>query len=102
MSESQSSTPSPDEKPPSVQGPEVDAPYSRLAIIAFVMAFVMSFVGGILGLVALSQIARTHERGRGLAIAAIVVGFASLVLYVVMILLGLAFAGALRSDFGDF
>jgi len=47
---------------------------STLAILALVAAFVASSVGVVLGVVALAQVRRTGEAGRGLAIAAIVIG----------------------------
>lgn len=75
-------------------------PYNVMAIIAFVMAFVFSVVGAILGFVALSQIRRTGERGGGLAIAAIVIGFAELLIAIVIVVIGftvLGTAGTSRS-----
>ncbi|HHW50059.1 MAG TPA: DUF4190 domain-containing protein [Pseudoclavibacter sp.] len=46
-----------------------------LAVVAFIVTLVVSnLIGMILGIIALRQITRTGERGRGLAIAAIVVG----------------------------
>lgn len=47
---------------------------STLAILAFVAAFVASVVGVVLGILALVQLRASGESGRGLAIAAIVVG----------------------------
>lgn len=47
---------------------------SVLAILSLVAAFVASPVGVVLGIVALVRIPRAGETGRGLAIAAIVVG----------------------------
>ncbi|MET3175964.1 UNVERIFIED_ORG: hypothetical protein ABIB52_003837 [Arthrobacter sp. UYCu721] len=47
-----------------------------LAIAAFVSSFFIGATGVILGFIALNQIRTTGERGRGLAIAALVVGSA--------------------------
>lgn len=48
---------------------------NTLAIVAFVIALVFSnLIGLILGIVALNQIKKTGEKGRGLAIASIVIG----------------------------
>lgn len=47
---------------------------STLSIVGFVLAFVVNIVGLVVSIVALVQIGRTGERGRGLAIAGIVVG----------------------------
>jgi len=44
-----------------------------LAIVAFVCAFLVNTAGGILGLVALKQIGRSGEAGRGLAIASVII-----------------------------
>lgn len=54
--------------------------YNILAIIGFIASFFVSVVGIVLGFIALSQIKRTGEKGRGLAIAAIVIGFAALII----------------------
>lgn len=55
------------------------APVARrtntLSILALVAAFVVSVAGVVLGIIALAQVRRTGEAGRGLAIAAIVIGF---------------------------
>ncbi len=58
-----------------------------LAVAAFVLAFVFFPVGFVLGIVALSQIRRTGEDGRGLAIGAVVVS--SVVGLLVVALIGL-------------
>lgn len=54
---------------------EHKARINTLAIIALICAFTLNIVGGILGIVALRQVNRTEEQGRGLALAAIIVGF---------------------------
>ena len=54
---------------------EVARRTNTLAILSLVAAFVASFVGVVLGIVALLQIRRSGEAGRGLAIAAIIIGF---------------------------
>lgn len=50
----------------------VDAPVNRVAIVAIIAAFALPLAGVVLGLLALSQVRRTGERGRGLASAATV------------------------------
>lgn len=47
---------------------------NTLSIAGFVLAFVANVVGLVVSVIALVQIGRTGERGRGLAIAGIVVG----------------------------
>jgi peptidyl-prolyl cis-trans isomerase B (cyclophilin B) len=49
------------------------------AIAAFVCAFLCSPLGIVFGAVALSQINRTGERGRGLAIAGLVISALSII-----------------------
>lgn len=59
------------------QHPTAPAPTDRLntlAIAGFVLAFVANIVGLVVSVVALVQISRSGERGRGLAITGIVVG----------------------------
>ncbi|WP_427007514.1 DUF4190 domain-containing protein [Pseudarthrobacter sp. H2] len=50
---------------------------NTLAIAAFVSSFIIGMTGVILGHIALTQIKTTGEGGRGLAIAALVIGYAS-------------------------
>jgi peptidyl-prolyl cis-trans isomerase B (cyclophilin B) len=51
---------------------------NTLAVLSLVFSFIVAIVGVILGHVALSQIARTGQEGRGLAITGLVVGYVSL------------------------
>lgn len=53
---------------------EVAKRTNPLAILALVAAFVASAVGVVLGFIALGQIRSSGEAGRGIAIAAIVIG----------------------------
>lgn len=46
-----------------------------LAIIGLILAIFFPLVGAIVGHVALSQIKKTGEEGRGLALAAVIVGW---------------------------
>lgn len=71
------STPQYQAPPPQHQG-DGSAPVrtNPLAIAAFVSSFLIGVTGVILGFIALNQIKTTGERGRGLAIAALVVGCA--------------------------
>jgi len=54
--------------------------HNVLAIVGFVAAFVIAPVGVVLSFVALSQIKRTGERGRGLAIAGVVLGILAIIM----------------------
>jgi uncharacterized protein YacL len=46
-----------------------------LAIVGLILAIFFPIVGAIVGHVALSQIKKTGEEGRGLALAAVIVGW---------------------------
>jgi len=68
--------------PPSYYAPTnaVDQrPFNVLSIVAFVLSIVgVSLIGVILGHIALSQLKRTGERGRGFAIAALIIGYVAI------------------------
>jgi uncharacterized membrane protein len=55
-------------------GARDQAPLNQLAVVAFVLAFFAGIVGVIIGAIALREIARTGQRGRKLAVAAILIG----------------------------
>jgi len=61
------------------------AQWNVLAIVSFVGSFVISLVGVVCGFLALRQIRRTGERGRGLATTGVVLGFVGLAVGVAMI-----------------
>ncbi len=66
-----------------------------LAIAAFVLAIVglcspIAILGLILGYVAKGQIARRNNSGEGLARAAIILGWISIVLFILLVVLGIA------------
>lgn len=62
--------------------------YNVLAIVSFVSSFFISLVAVITGHIALSQIGKTGEKGRGLAIAGLVLGYLG-ILTGIIILVGL-------------
>ena len=58
--------------------------WNVLSIIAFIIVFFgFSVISIILGFIGLNQIKKTGERGRGLAIWAIVLGFVSIVIGII-------------------
>ncbi|UFS59368.1 DUF4190 domain-containing protein [Subtercola endophyticus] len=64
-----------------------------LAIVSLVVSIVgFTIIGIILGFVALSQIKRTGESGRGLALAGIIIGFVELVLGIILFVVIIAIA----------
>ena len=65
---------------PMAYGQQAPPPhFNVLAIVSFVSAFVVSLAAIITGHIAISQIKKTGERGRGLAIAGLVLGYVGLV-----------------------
>ena len=67
-----------------------------LAIAALVSSFFISLLGIILGHIALNQIKTTGESGRGLAIAALVIGYVSIAFAVIFVVVVLGAAAANR------
>ena len=77
---------------PPQQQPQYAQPYgapaqpgwNTMSIVAFVATFFISILGIILGFIALSQIKRTGEQGRGLALAAVIIGFVALAIGIIV------------------
>ncbi|MDQ4503732.1 DUF4190 domain-containing protein [Sinomonas sp. ASV322] len=84
-------------QPPHYQAPDAPAftPYdwrvgtNTLAIVSLIGAFFIPIVGVITGFIALGQIKRTGENGRGLAIAGIIIGIAGTVLWSLVVVLSI-------------
>lgn len=72
---------------------QVAAPMNVLAILGFIGVFFFGLVGIILGHISLSQIKRTGERGRGLALAATIIGYARIVVDFLAVMAFLTFLG---------
>jgi peptidyl-prolyl cis-trans isomerase B (cyclophilin B) len=66
-------------------------PTNTLAIVSFILAFVVAPAGFVLAIVALRQIARSGEGGRGLAVAGLVVSAVVLFIFVVYVVLLVSF-----------
>ena len=78
-----------DQNTPATTAPGTAGRYNVLAIVGFILAFVFALAGLVVSIIALSQIKKTGERGRGLAIAGIIIGLLSIVfgiLYFVLVL----------------
>jgi len=77
---------------------------NTLAIISLVLAFVVSLGAVITGHIALGQIKRTGEGGRGLALAGLIIGYAGiafgLIYIVILIIIGIA--GASSAAYYDY
>ena len=59
---------------------------NTLAIVGLILAFFVSVAGIIVSAIALGQIKKTGEGGRGLAIGGIIVGIVVTILYIIIIL----------------
>jgi hypothetical protein len=73
-------------------------PTNTLAILALVLAFVISPGGIICGHIALNQIKRTGEGGRGLALAGLIIGYVFTgfwLLYIIGIVIFFAWMGTM-------
>lgn len=70
---------------------------NTLAIVALISSFFVSLAGIICGHIALSQIKRTGEGGRGMAIAGLIIGYIGLVATIFWIIAAVAFAGTMAS-----
>ncbi|MBU3994837.1 MAG: DUF4190 domain-containing protein [Actinobacteria bacterium] len=65
-------------------------PTNTMAIIALIASIIVSLVGVILGHIALNQIKKTGEGGRGLAIAALIIGYIGVAAWVIGIFIWIA------------
>ncbi|WP_461163561.1 DUF4190 domain-containing protein [Arthrobacter sp. R4-81] len=73
----------------------VQAKTNTLAIVALISVFFINVLGIILGHIALNQIKTTGEGGRGLAIAALIIGYLSVVIGIIVVI---ALVGAAASQ----
>ncbi|RXZ47265.1 DUF4190 domain-containing protein [Agromyces fucosus] len=70
--------------------------WNVLSIVGFVLSILgFNIVAIVLGFIALSQVKKSGERGRGLAIAAIIIGF---VYIVIGIILTIVFIGLVAAN----
>ncbi|MGO4782401.1 DUF4190 domain-containing protein [Cryobacterium sp. W22_MBD10_FK3] len=70
---------------------------NTLAIVSLVTGFCCSIAAVVTGHIALGQIKRTGEAGRGLAIAGLVLGYASIAITTLLLILALVFAAAVSA-----
>lgn len=79
--------PAPAPAPPAAAAPApaTGEKWNVLSIVAFVIVFFgFSLISIILGFIGLNQIKKTGERGRGLAIWAIILGFLSIIIGIIV------------------
>ncbi|TQL52801.1 DUF4190 domain-containing protein [Subtercola boreus] len=66
-----------------------------ISIVALVVSIVgFTVIGIVLGFIGLNQVKKTGEAGRGLAIAAIIIGFVELALLIIYIIVVVVIVGA--------
>ena len=63
---------------------------NSVAIASLIVVFVSSLIGLILGYIAFSQIKRTGEQGRGLALAAVIIRWVSTGIGVVLVIVAVS------------
>jgi len=96
--------PTPPTSTPYTGAPAPEQRTNVLAIIALVLGIVIPPGGIICGHIALSQIKKTHENGRGLALAGTIIGYVLTIGYILLIvgtiLFYALFVGAMVSSGG--
>ena len=97
----------PEFSPPAYSGSSIPAAPAHqqtnvLAIVALVTSFFVGLAGVVCGHIALSQIKRTNEGGRVLALAGLIIGYCSIAITTVFVVVWIAIvavaagSGALR------
>ncbi len=77
-------------------------PTNSLAIASLVCAFVLAPLGVVFGHMSLSQIKRTGEQGRGLAIAGLIVGYLVIVAAIVVVVVSVVMVVFLAQSLEEF
>ena len=70
---------------------------NTMAIVGLVLAFTFPAAGIVVSIIALSQIAKTGEDGRGLALAGLVISIVSVVMFILFLAIWLFFILAAAS-----
>jgi peptidyl-prolyl cis-trans isomerase B (cyclophilin B) len=74
---------------------------NSMAVASLICAFVMAPLGIVFGHVALSQIRRTGEEGRGFAIAGLAIGYVATALGILFIILWIMFFAAVTHEINN-
>ncbi|BDZ44986.1 DUF4190 domain-containing protein [Naasia aerilata] len=83
------------------QAPGPEQPFNILSIVAFVLSVVgISVVAIILGHIGLGQTKTRGERGRGFAIAALIIGYVTLVLEILAVIAVILIAAGVYATSG--
>ncbi len=77
-------------------------PTNTLAIVALVCAFVFAPLGIVFGHMSLSQIKKTGEEGRGLALAGLIIGYLVCALTILVVVLSVLFVIAVGNSLENF
>ena len=85
---------------PAYNAAPAQAPMNVLSLVSFIGSFFISLVGIICGHIALGQIKKTGERGRGFALAGLIIGYVSIALTIIFIIIGIMTAAAVSSSVG--
>jgi hypothetical protein len=88
MTDSQPMPATPSEPP--AEYPDYTQPYNVLAVLAFVFVWLTIILGIVFGYIALAQIKRTGQQGRGLALAAVILGWIGLATTLVVLIVAIA------------
>ena len=75
---------------PPAEYPDYTQPYNVLAVLAFVFVWLTIILGLVFGYIALAQIKRTHQQGRGLALAAVILGWIGLATTIIVLIVAAA------------
>ncbi|WP_166982768.1 DUF4190 domain-containing protein [Paramicrobacterium fandaimingii] len=90
-----SQTPPPPAPNPYQGAPAPQDKWNVLSIVSFVGSLIgFSIIAAVLGFVSLSQIKKTGEKGRGLALAAVIIGLIAVVIQIIVIIVAITAIGA--------
>ena len=81
---------SPEPSEPPAEYPDYTQPYNVLAVLAFVFVWLTIILGLVFGYIALAQIKRTNQQGRGLARAAVILGWIGLATTIIVLIVAFA------------
>lgn len=87
--------------PAGVPIPPQPARTNTLAIVALIGSFFIGLVGIICGHIALRQIKRTGEKGRGLALAGTIIGYVQVAVVVLILIFSFVIAGLAIQEAGN-
>lgn len=87
-----------DQNQQTASSPATSTKTNTLAVVALILAIIAAPVGLVLGIIALSQVKKTKESGKGLAIASIVVSIIIMILAVIPFILWSLFFNSVNTS----